>query len=149
MGSFMSAPVWAQGLVDVLGVKSSSPLSQGLDVRKAEKQFNTEVRFGLVAGLTDEPLTGGDSPSEGEDYFSVITLDKRCQTIPRLICERFSIPRKIKKSESSLYLLPLYSGFMKYYYFFFLSFTPTKAAIPVPKRNIVAGSGTVAVLMDA
>jgi hypothetical protein len=49
--------------VDVLGVKSSSQLSQGLDVREAEKQFNTEVRFGLVAGLTDEPLTDGDSPS--------------------------------------------------------------------------------------
>jgi hypothetical protein len=63
MGSFMSAPVWAQGFVDVLGVKSSSQLSQGLDVWEAEAQFNTEVRFGLVAGLTDEPLTGGDSPS--------------------------------------------------------------------------------------
>ena len=63
MGSFMSAPVWTQGLVDVLGVKSSSPLSQRLDVREAEKQLNTEVRFGLVAGLTDEPLTVGDSPS--------------------------------------------------------------------------------------
>jgi hypothetical protein len=44
-------------------VKSSSQLSQGLEVREAEKQFNTEVRFGLVAGLTDEPLTDGDSPS--------------------------------------------------------------------------------------
>jgi hypothetical protein len=63
MGSFMSAPVWSQGLVDVLGAKSSSQLSQGLDVREAEVQFNTEVRFGLVAWLTDEPLTGGDSPS--------------------------------------------------------------------------------------
>ena len=63
MGSFMSAPVWAQGLVDVLGVKRSSQLSQGLDVREAEEQFNTEVRFGLVAGLTDEPLTDGDIPS--------------------------------------------------------------------------------------
>ena len=63
MGSFMSAPVWAQGLVDVLGVKSDSQLSQGLNVREAEEQFNTEVRFGLVAWLTDEPLTGGDSPS--------------------------------------------------------------------------------------
>ncbi len=63
MGWFMIAPVWSQGLVDVLGVKSSSQLSQGLDVRKAEEQFNTEVRFGLVAGLTEEPLTGGDSPS--------------------------------------------------------------------------------------
>ena len=63
MGSFMSAPVWAQGLVDVLGLKSSSQLSQGLDVREAEEQFNTEVRVGLVAGLTDEPLTGGISPS--------------------------------------------------------------------------------------
>jgi hypothetical protein len=59
----MSAPVWSQGLVDVLGAKSSSQLSQGLDVREAEVQFNTEVRFGLVAWLTDEPLTGGDSPS--------------------------------------------------------------------------------------
>ena len=63
MGSFISAPVWAQGLVDVLGVKSSSPLSQGLDVREAEEQLDTEVRFGLMAGLTDESLTGGDSPS--------------------------------------------------------------------------------------
>jgi len=63
MGSFMSAPVWTQGLVDVLGVECSTPLSQSLDVRKAEKQLNTEVRFGLVAELTDEPLTGGDSPS--------------------------------------------------------------------------------------
>ena len=63
MGSFMSAPVWAQGLVDALGVKSDSQPSQGLDMRKAEEQFNTELRFGLMAGLTDEPLTGGDSPS--------------------------------------------------------------------------------------
>ena len=63
MGSFMSAPVWVQGLVDVLGVKIGSQLSQGMDVRETEKQLNTEVRFGLVAGLTDEPLTGGDSPS--------------------------------------------------------------------------------------
>jgi hypothetical protein len=53
--------------VDVLGVKSSSQLSQGLDVREAEEQFNTEVRFGLVAGLTDEPLTGGIVPPPGEN----------------------------------------------------------------------------------
>jgi hypothetical protein len=63
MGLFMSAPVWSQGLVDVFGVKSSSRLSQGLDVREAEEQFNTEVRLGLMAGLTDEPLADGDSSS--------------------------------------------------------------------------------------
>jgi hypothetical protein len=50
MGLFMSAPVWSQGLVGVLGVKNGSQLSQGLKMTKLEEQFNT---FGLVAGLTD------------------------------------------------------------------------------------------------
>jgi hypothetical protein len=61
MGSFMSAPVWSQGLVELLGVKSGSQLSLGETMKKVEKQFSTEVRFGLVAGLTDGPLTDGDS----------------------------------------------------------------------------------------
>ena len=63
MGLFMSAPVWSQGLVELLGVKSGSQLSLGLNMKKVEEPFSTEVRFGLVAGLTDEPLTVGDSPS--------------------------------------------------------------------------------------
>ena len=57
----MSAPVWTQGLVDVLGVKIGSQLSLGLTMKKVEEPLSTEVRFGLVAGLTDGPLTDGDS----------------------------------------------------------------------------------------
>ena len=64
--------------MDVLGVKSSSPLSQGLDVREAEEQFNTEVRFGLMAGLTDEPLTGGDSHSARENLALPLGLRRYC-----------------------------------------------------------------------
>ena len=67
MGSFMSTPVWVQGLVDVPGVKIGFQLSQGMDVREAEMQLNTEVRFGLVAELTDELLTGGIVPPPGKN----------------------------------------------------------------------------------
>jgi hypothetical protein len=87
MGSFMSAPVWAQGSVDVPGVKIGFQPSQGLNVREAEKQLNTEVRFGLVAVLTDELLTGGIVPPPGAG-----SSDRR-NTCIKTFCRGFKAQR--------------------------------------------------------
>ena len=51
--------MWSQGLVVVLGVKSSTQLSPGLDVKEVEEPFSMEMCFGPVPELSDGQATDG------------------------------------------------------------------------------------------